>query len=156
MGGWNYSLKLEDESKIAKAVMRDLPISPKKVHNLARAVNGMMLQDAKKYLERVIAKEEAVPHFIHRKKIPHHKGLSERWGIPVGKYPVKAAKFLLKALNNVEANAESKELDAEKLKIIHLSVQQGYTLKRYMPRAFGRSTPKFKRYSNIEVIVKEV
>ncbi|MEM4933541.1 MAG: uL22 family ribosomal protein, partial [Desulfurococcaceae archaeon] len=32
----------------------------------------------------------------------------------------------------------------------------GITIKRYMPRAFGRATPKYRRTSHVEVIVKEV
>jgi large subunit ribosomal protein L22 len=155
MGAWRYSLKLEDERGIAKASIRDAPISPKKVINLARVIRGMKVEDAKRFLEKVIRKEEAVPNWVHSKKIPHRKGLGDRWGIPMGKYPVKAAKIMLKLVKSVEANAENKELDVEKLRIIHVSVKKGYVLKRYMPRAFGRSTPKYRRHSNIEIAVKE-
>lgn len=155
MSGWNYSIKLEDESKVAKAVARDVPISPKKLVNLARVLKGMKTSEAKAYLERVIRLEEAVPHFTYKGKIPHRRGLGEKWGIPMGKYPVKGAKEMLKLIENVEANAQNKDLNVESLRIIHLSVKKGYMLKRYMPRAFGRSTPKFKRYSNIEIVVKE-
>ncbi|MEM0179021.1 MAG: 50S ribosomal protein L22, partial [Fervidicoccaceae archaeon] len=139
----------------AKAVARDAPISPKKVINLANAIKGMRTEDAKKFLEKVIRLEEPVPNWTHNKKIPHKSGLSDRWGIPMGKYPVKAAKILLKLIRNAEANAEGKDLDVEKLRIIHISVKKGFVLKRYMPRAFGRSTPKYRRHSNIEIVVKE-
>jgi len=60
----------------------------------------------------------------------------------------------------VVANAENKGLveDVEKLEenliIIHMAAHKGYTLKRYMPRAFGRSSPKFRHSSNVEIIVK--
>ncbi|HEU98068.1 MAG: 50S ribosomal protein L22 [Fervidicoccaceae archaeon] len=155
MGSWRYSVKLESEKNIAKAAIRDAQISPKKVINLARAIKGMKTEDAKKFLERVIRKEEAVPSWVHSKKIPHRSGLGDKWGIPMGKYPVKAAKILLKLVRSAEANAENKELDPEKLRIIHISVKKGYVLKRYMPRAFGRSTPKYRRHSNIEIIVRE-
>ncbi len=152
---WNYSVKLEDESRIAKAVAREIPVSPKKVVNLARVLKGMNLQEAKEYLERVIEKKEAVPYWRYHGKIAHKRGLGEKWGVPAGKYPVKAAKYLLKLLKNLEANAENKDLDTDRLRIIHIAVHKGATLKRYMPRAFGRSTPKFRKTSNVEVIAME-
>ncbi len=156
MKEWNYSLKLEDETRIAKAVARDVSVSPKKLVNLARAIKGMKLEEARSFLEKVAEGKEPVPHWKYKGKIPHHKGVADRWGVPQGKYPVKAAKVMLKLLRNVEANAENKDLDTEKLKIIHVGVQKGPIIKRFMPRAYGRSTPKYRRLSNIEIIVEEM
>ncbi len=155
MKAWNYSVKFEDESRIAKAVARDVPVSPKKVVNLARVLKGMTLEEAKRYLERVIEKKEAVPYWRYNGKIAHKRGIADRWGVASGKYPVKAARYMLKLLRNLEANAENKDLDIERLRLVHIGVHKGITLKRYMPRAFGRSTPKFRKTSNIEVIAME-
>ena len=74
----------------------------------------------------------------------------------MGRYPVKAAKYILKVLRNARNNAENQGLDPEKLVIVHAAAHKGRYLKRYMPRAFGRSTPWFSTTTNFEVVVKEV
>ncbi len=151
---WHYSVRV-DEERSAKAMMWDAPISPKKVVNLARMLNGMKLSEAKEFLERVAAGKEPVPLFRYRRKQAHHRGVAERYKVPMARYPVKAAKILLKLLKNVENNVEVKGLDIERVRITHIAVHKGRVLKRWMPRAFGRSTPRFKHYSHIEIIVTE-
>ncbi len=156
MPTWHYSVKFREEEKIAKAVLWDVPVSPKIMYEITRAIRGMMLKEAKEYLKRVIELKEPVPFFRYKGKQAHKRGLADKWKWPIGRYPVKAAKYLLKLLENVENNAENKDLDVNKLKIIHIASHKGPILKRWMPRAFGRSTPKFRRLSHVEVIVKEV
>jgi large subunit ribosomal protein L22 len=68
---------------------------------------------------------------------------------------VKAAKQILKVLEGAEANAEYKGLDTERLRIIHASAYPGMRIKRYMPRAYGRATPKFETLCHIEVALEE-
>lgn len=148
-------MALEDESKVAKAVARDLPISWKKLVNIAKTIRGMMLEEARRYLEEVAKGREPVPYRTHRKKIPHHRGVADRWGIPQAKYPRKAAKLLLKLLQNLEANAENKGLDVSRLRLVHVGVHKSYTIRKYMPRAFGRATKWFRKYSNVEVVAVE-
>ncbi|MEM1620240.1 MAG: 50S ribosomal protein L22 [Fervidicoccaceae archaeon] len=155
MKRWSYSIQLADEALVAKAVARDLPLSVKRLVNLARAIKGMRLEEARSFLELVAAGKQPVPHWRYKGKTAHHRGVSERWGVPQAKYPVKAARLLLKLLRNLEANAENKDLDLSRLRIIHVGVHKSYTLKRYMPRAFGRSTPKYKRHSHVEIVAVE-
>ncbi len=156
MPRWGYSVKFRDESKIAKAMMWDVPVHPKIMREVAEAIRGMKLGDAKKYLRRVIEKKEAVPFRRAHGKQAHRRGLADKWGWPVGRYPVKAAKYMLKLLDNVESNAVDKQLDVERLKIIHVAAHKGITLKRWMPRAYGRASPKFRVHSHVEVVVEEV
>ncbi|MDP8002756.1 MAG: 50S ribosomal protein L22 [Caldisphaera sp.] len=154
MPEWNYSIKLADESKIAKAIIREVPVHPKVMVEVANSIYGMPLQKAKRYLNEVIAKREAIPFRSSHKKVSHKKGLSDRWGWPSGRYPVKAAKYMLKVLDNVENNAENKGLEVDKLVIFHIGIGKGLTLKRAMPRAFGRADVIRKFRSNIEVMVR--
>lgn len=156
MPTWHYSVKLEDESKIAKAVKLDIPVSIKYMREIARTLKGMKLLEAEKFLEDVIKLKQAVPFRRYHGKVSHKRGLADRFGWPAGRYPVKGAKYALELLKEVENNAENKGLDKNKLVIIHIAAHKGITLKRYMPRAFGRATPKFRRMSHLEVIVKEV
>ncbi len=156
MPRWKYSVKQVDEEKVAKAVVKDVQVFPKKMYDIVNAIRGMMLKDAKELLEKVIRLEEPIPVKRYKGKIAHKRGLANKWKWPAGKYPVKAAKVLLKLLENVENNASNKGLDVDRLKIVHIAVHKGPIIKRWMPRAFGRATPKFKRLSHVEVIVREV
>lgn len=155
MPRWKYSLQLSDETGIAKAMIWDVPVHPKIMREVCSVLKGMKLSDAKEYLKRVVELREAVPFRRSYKEQAHRRGLADKWGWPVGRYPVKAARYLLKLLDNVENNAEVKGLDIDRLRIIHIASHKGITLKRWMPRAFGRATPKFRVHSHVEVIVAE-
>ncbi len=156
MPRWGYSYKVRDESRIAKAMIWDVPVHPKIMREVAEAIKGMRLQDAKNFLKRVMKKEEAIPFRHAHGKQAHRRGLADKWGWPIGRYPVKAAKYMLKLLDNVENNAANKQLDIERLKIMYVAAHKGITLKRWMPRAFGRATPKFRVHSHVEIMVEEV
>jgi large subunit ribosomal protein L22 len=155
---WHYSTDIADKypEKTAKAMMWDAPISPKEAAEVARELRGKMLEDAMKYLERVIKLKEPVPLRWYNRKVAHKRGLGAKAGVPSGRYPVKVAQYYLKLLKNVKANAENKGLDPEKLKIVHIASHKGRTIKRWMPRAFGRASPEFERRTHLEVIVMEV
>lgn len=157
---WRYPrIPNVDESRIAKAVIRDAPISFKEAYEVCKVIKGMKLNDAKELLKKVIELKEPIPFVRYKLSIAHKRGLGNKWSkwkTPIGRYPVKVCKYLLKLLNNVENNAGVKGLDTSKLKIIHIAAHRGPYLKRWTPRAFGRATPWFKTYTSIEVIVAEV
>ena len=156
MAVWKYSFKARDESNLAKAVLKDVPVHPKVMYEVLNAIRGRNLGDAMDFLEKVIEKKEAVPFRRYSGKQAHRRGLGAKWGWPAGRYPVKAAKYVLKLLRNVENNADVKGLDIEKLRIKHVAAHKGMVIKRWMPRAYGRSSPKYKVSSHIEVVVEEV
>jgi large subunit ribosomal protein L22 len=68
---------------------------------------------------------------------------------------VKAAKNILKLLDGAEANAENKGLDTDRLRIVHAAAYPGMKIKRYKPRAQGRSSPKFETLTHIELALEE-
>ncbi len=154
MPTWKYSVRV-DEERSAKAMVWDAPISYKKIVELARLLKGMRVNDAKAFLERVAAGREPVPVRRYSGKQAHHRGLAAKYKWPIGRYPVKAAKILLKLLDNAVNNAEVKGLDTERLRITHIAVHKGRVIKKWMPRAFGRSSPRFRKYSHIEMVVTE-
>ena len=156
MPTWHYSYKVRDESKIAKAVLWDADVSVKDMREVVNAIKGMKVDDAIEFLKKVVEKKEPIPFKRYRGKIAHKRGMGAKWKWPSGRYPVKAAKYVIRLLENVRNNAEDKGLDASKLVIEHIAAHKGITLKRWMPRAFGRATPKFDRRSNVEVVVREV
>jgi len=152
---WGYSIKNLDPEKTAIASGRDLPISLKEAREICKVIKGMKLSKAKDLLKAVIEMKQPIPYRRYHGKVAHHRGL-ERWKWHAGRYPVKAAKEILKVLENVENNATNKGLDADRLKIIHAAAQKGPVFKKYTPRAFGRATPWFKKYTHIEIAVAEV
>lgn len=156
---WKYSLKVKDEERTARAMAWDVPVSLKESYEIFKVIRGMKLKDAEKLLEEVIQLKTPIPYVRYKLQIAHKRGLPNRfprWKTPVGRYPVKTAKAILKLLKNVENNADQKQLDVERLVIIHAAAHKGRFLKRWMPRAFGRATPKFRTTVNMEVIVREV
>ncbi|MEM0358953.1 MAG: 50S ribosomal protein L22 [Candidatus Hadarchaeales archaeon] len=148
MPKFGYSCKVEEPC--AKAMGRELRISPKDAVEICREIRGMKLRQAQAYLEEVVKKKRAVPFRRHAKKVPHHKGTKG-----AGAYPVKAAKAILQVLKNAEANAVYKGLNVEKLKIVHASASKGITLPGILPRAFGRATPYNKPLTNVQIVLKE-
>jgi len=159
MPRWRYPLEVVRESRVAKAMMWDAPISRKEAYEIFKMLRGMKLSEAKRFLEDVIAKRVAVPYTRYKLSIAHKTGLPDafpRWSSPIGRYPVKAARYILKLLKNLENNAEVSGLDLDRLVIVHAAAHRGPYLKRWMPRAFGRATPKFRSLTHLEVVAREV
>ena len=152
MPKWGYSTTPASPDITARASAREVRVSPKHATEVCRTIKGMRLEQAKTYLHKVIVKEEAVPIRKHKKKIPHRRGFQKAYA---GRYPVNAAQKVLYVLENAEANAEYKGLDAERLKVIYASAHPGMKIRRYIPRAFGRSTPRFKTLCHIELILEQ-
>lgn len=70
--------------------------------------------------------------------------------------PQKAARFINKVLRSALANAEHNfDLKKENLFIKEIFVNEGPTLKRWRPRAFGRAGQIRKRSSHLEIILGE-
>lgn len=68
--------------------------------------------------------------------------------------PRSVARDWSKLLESAVANAEHNNgLDAENLKIIAVTADEGPTLKRFRPRAMGRATQIRKRTSHLTIVV---
>ena len=139
-----------DPDKTAKAYGYELHCSRKDSVNLAHAIKGMKTEDAKKLLQELIDMKRPLPTIYHKRKRAHQKGIGP------GSYPQKAAKYMLKTLENAENNAEYKGFDVENMKIKHISTYGGRIIRGIMPRAHGRATDKNKKTTNIEIIIEEV
>jgi large subunit ribosomal protein L22 len=153
MPKFGYSITELDTERTAKASGRELRISPKHAREVCKTIKGMRSDRAKRYLEQVVAKKQPIPFRRFTKKLGHRHGMQKTM---VGKYPVKAATEILKVLESAEGNAEFKGLDIERLRIIHASAYSGIKLKRAIPRAFGRSTPKNRTLTHVEIILEQI
>ncbi|MFO8058790.1 MAG: 50S ribosomal protein L22 [bacterium] len=70
--------------------------------------------------------------------------------------PRRASKHLRELLKSAIANAgENHDMDPDALMVKNVLVDQGPTLKRFMPRAMGRATPINRRTSKITMVVAE-
>ena len=71
--------------------------------------------------------------------------------------PLGASKVLEKALNSAVANAEQQPgIIAQNLVVDRAWVDDGPTLKRWRPRAYGRATKVLKRTSHITLVVRSL
>jgi large subunit ribosomal protein L22 len=149
MGDKGYT-RISDFSTTARANGKELPISPRHSIEICRSIKGKTVEEAVTFLEDVIDKRKAVPYRRHTGGVPHRKGK----GITSGRYPMKAAKAILKIVEQARNNAEFKEITGS-LKIIHAAAHRGRPWQSWQPRAHGRSTPKNRETVNIEIIVEE-
>ena len=68
----------------------------------------------------------------------------------------KTAPLMRKLLMSAAANADYQfKVDIDELYVKRVWVDEGRTLKRFMPRAQGRATPIRKRHSTITVVLDE-
>jgi large subunit ribosomal protein L22 len=145
-----YSVGEIDQEKTARAYGYEFHCSPKDSVNIASAIRGMKLAEAKKYLEEVIAMKRAIPFRTYKGKVSHRRGMGP------GRYPRKAAECILYVLKNAENNAEYKGLNPEDMVIRYICAYKGRKIEGIMPRAYGRATQKNEQTTNIEVVIEEV
>jgi len=150
---WGYSIAGLDPETTVKASGRELRVSPKSAVEVCTVIKGMKLDEAKTFLEQVQQKKKAVPYRKHRKTLPHRKNLQK---IAAGRYPVKAASQILEVLESAESNASYKGLDIEHLRIAHAAAYPGIKIKRSIPRAMGRATPRNKTLCHVEIVLEQV
>ena len=151
MPTWKYSIVGLDPERSVLASGRDMPISFKEAVEVCRTIRGLKVEEAEKVLEDLIKMRRPIPFKRYRKKVGHRR--MEGWDS--GRYPVKAAKYILEVLRNLKANAEDKALDIDRLVIVHAAAQQGRKIKKYIPRAYGRSSPYFQQLVHIELAAVE-
>ncbi len=153
MPSYRYSIIGIDPDRTAIASGRNMRVSPKQCREVCTTIRGMMLDKAIELLESVIEEKAWIPYRRHKKKRGHHSGM-KKW--PAGGHPVKASEHILKVLKNAEANADNKGLDIDRLRVMHAVTHRGRTYKKFIERAFGRSSPYFENTSHVEVVLEEV
>ncbi len=152
MPEFGYSFVEYNEVSDVRGSLREVDISPKEAREVANYITGMSLDRAKQVLEEVINKKRMIPFKRYHKKVGHHNVE----GFYTGRYPIKVAKYFLKLLENLESNALYKGLDVNRLIIIHASAYPGRKLVRYVPRAFGRRSPKKHVYVHVEAVARVI
>lgn len=153
MPQFSYAFQNFDKARHVRASVREKSISHKHAREIALAIKGMTIEKAREFLENVISKQIAVPYRRYHNEVAHRSNIRD--GFSAGRYPQKAAKEFLRLLDNLESNAEYKGMDLDRLRIISAVTHKGTKLKRFQPRAMGRSSPKYDTLVHIELVAQE-
>lgn len=113
------------------AQFKDMRISFKHSLVICDVLRGMRLGKAKTLLKNMIEKKHSLD----------------------GKYYTNAAKTLLEVLDNLEANAKSKNMSPEKLFVKKIKADEGYAFRR--PRSRWRLRGRRVKSTNITIEVEE-
>lgn len=152
MPEFGYSFTGYDPVLHVRASGREVDVSPKTAREVCASIKGLRLSDAKKYLEDVVALKRPVAFKRHKRGGAHRSALP---GFYAGGFPAKAAGKVLDVLSNLEANADFRGMDVDRVVIVHASALRGRRIRAYTPRAFGRSSPSFNTLVHIELVAKE-
>ena len=139
-----------DPDTSAKAIGKEMPISPKFTREICGMVRGMKVNTAIKTLEGVIALETPVPLKRYNKRVSHKQGVGP------GRYPKKAAAAVLGVIKSAVANAEYKGLNTDNMIVRTITASRGRVTPGHMARAHGRATEWNQDTVNLEVIIEEV
>ena len=153
MPQFGYAFQNYDKTKHVRASIREKDISHKHAREIAVAIKGRSIEKARELLENVMSRKEAIPYRRYNNEVAHRSNIRD--GFFAGRFPKKAASEFLKILDNLESNAEYKGMDLDRLRIVSTAVHKGTKLKRFQPRAMGRSSPKFDILVHVEIIAQE-
>lgn len=146
---FGYAAQNIDPETTSKASGRDIPVKPKFAVNVAKAIKGKTVKQARTFLEEVVIMKTAVPFRVHKRQVKHRRG-----GIGPGQYPVNVAAAMLRVLNDAASNAEYKGLDPDNMYVWHVAAHRAAPLPGFMPRAQGRATQWNKQCSHLEIVIK--
>ncbi len=147
MRGYTYTG--DTRTSVARARGFELPMSPKKTYEVLNAIRGRPLDEARDFLENVVALKQAVKFRRYNQETAHKKGIGP------GRYPKKVARSVLQVLQNAEANAEYEGLDTDQLYIFVAASSRGRIRQASMPRAHGRATAWNEQTTSVEIVLRE-
>ena len=134
------SMQNYDSKKMSKAVGRNLPFSFKVAYEVAKYIRGMKVDRAIRDLEEVQKIRRAIPYTRHNLDTPHRRG-----SMSAGRYPEKAARYVIPLLKSLKTNAEDKGIEGD-LEIVHSAAKKPSIRRRY-GRVKGR-----KRVTHFELV----
>jgi large subunit ribosomal protein L22 len=140
----NYSIT-PDKDKTAIASLRDVSISTKFSIEICRQIRHKKIQRAKNILQDILNKTAPLPLLKHHKKTAHRRG-----PYAAGRFPEKATKLILDLVISAEQNAKQKNLDVEKLFIVHTNAHQASR-----PMRAGRHRGRVMKRTHVEMVLQE-
>ncbi|MEM4336726.1 MAG: 50S ribosomal protein L22 [Candidatus Woesearchaeota archaeon] len=137
-----YSFQGFKSEKMAKAIGKDIPISIKNSVMVCNAIRLKSVDRAKKILENVIEKKQAIKFTRFNFDRGHKKKMGP------ARFPVNTCKEILKVLKSAEANAHQKNLSD--LYIAHISANVASR-----PWHYGRHIGRRMKRAHIEIVVAQ-
>ena len=151
----NYQAEIGvDEKKVARAMLKNRPVSLKWTTEFCRELKNRTVKDAESLLHDVIDKKRFLPLRKYTMKVPHRRGNAIHKA-KAGKYPKNASEALLELLHNLKANADYKGLDSGKLIIRHMFASTGFQRVTFQPQGRTSGKRRKKKSAHIEVIAVE-
>lgn len=149
-----YAAHSVNPAKLASARGAYLRVSFKNTRETVQAVKGWNVEKALKYYDQVLAHERAIP-FRRFAGLIGRTAQGKEFGVQRARWPAKSVKHVVALIKNAQANAEAKGLDAERLTISHIQVNQAPKQRRRTFRAHGRINAYQSLPSHIELILVE-
>ncbi|GMH33208.1 hypothetical protein BSKO_01042 [Bryopsis sp. KO-2023] len=151
-----YAREALNPTKACRAKGADLRVHFKNTRETCMALKKMQLDQAKTYLEDVLAHKRCIP-FRRFCGGVGRTGQAKVEGSTTGqgRWPKKSVEVVLNLLKNAESNAELKGLDAENLYIYHIQVNRAMKQRRRTYRAHGRINPYMSSPCHVELILCE-
>ncbi|RZD31639.1 MAG: 50S ribosomal protein L22 [uncultured DHVE6 group euryarchaeote] len=134
------SMQTYDGKTMAKVIGTNLPVSKKIAYEVTNHIRGRTIDKAIALLQDVQKLKTPVPYKRYNKDTPHRKG-----DFASGRFPEKAARYIIPMLESLKANAENKGLTGE-LIIVHAAAHM--TGKRHR---YGR-IQGLKRTTHVELV----
>ncbi len=146
MSSIGYAYQGKDE-KAVKAQAVGISISPKESYEIANAIRGMNVVQAKKMLNSVLEYKQPIPYrrYIHRSGVGHRKG---HFG--PGRYPQNSSEEFIKLLNLLQANAKFKGMNPENLALKHIAVHKAAKIRHSF-----KGSPHSTRTTHVEIVAVE-
>merc|ERR1711913_272352 len=105
---------------------------------------------AQKYLNDVLAHNRCIPMRSYAGSTGRTSQAKE-FKSTMGRWPTKSVKIVLGLLENMLANANTKQLEADNLVISHVQVNRAQQGRRRTYRAHGRITPFMSNPCHVEM-----
>ena len=128
-------------------------MSHKHSKEIASAIKGKTVAEAREYLEAVLAGDRSVPFKSHNSGVGHRSDID---GWDAGRYPEKATEAFLDLIENAVSNADHQGFDGESMEIMHVAAHKVGESPGRKPRAFGRATAWNTPQVDVEMILEEV
>ena len=149
----NYSKDPKNE-KHARASGVNVPINFKRTWETAKMMKGKTIEEVKTYFNDVLEHKRIIPFTKYTNGIGR-KAQATEFKKTQGAWPEKSVKYLLGLLQNLQSNAEAKQLNLKELVITHVQVNQAQKGRRRTYRAQGRITSYMSHPVHIEIMAEE-